>query len=349
MRLTVLALALHATPRLAQPISAGLPVRQLPTTEDRLSKANVQSPSVSTSPSTFLLSDSFDVTSSGAHTFTTKGTNVVLTITVGAELDGPSLTNFLDATHDVMVQSISKFGGASVLPLNILEWDQGQDLQIITKSAQDPSQALTWALTTEVIEGLQRLLGGIHGYHEVSCRVNLATEGKDFLGYVDVRRKKEIRQANLIRSLPIPPSVDDKNISTTPFPVLRLDPNVHIDIHPSFFSRLDIRAVLNILAITKDWAQEHIERVGPHRPIDHGEVWKTLAEGVQIKMSAAPQKRLTYGLVSETIDQLLLWEWDQHEKKGTAKAVEFGILQYGVFKGAGSIKKDRRYRLDVAR
>lgn len=128
-----------------------------------------------------------------------------------------------------------------------------------------------------------------------------------------------------------------------------MNPNVHVDIHPYFFSRLDIIAVINILAVTKDWALENIQRVGPNRSIDHGELWKTLAEGVQIKMSAAPRKSLTYGLVVETVDRLLMWELDQHKKKGTARAVEFGILEFGVVKGAGSIRKDKGRRLDVTK
>ncbi|KAL9040984.1 MAG: hypothetical protein Q9180_001569, partial [Flavoplaca navasiana] len=134
--------------------------------------------------------------------------------------------------------------------------------------------------------------------------------------------------------------------SSLPSP-LRLNPNVHVDIHPSFFSRLDIRAVIDVLVVTKDWALENMERVGPHHAIDHGELWKTLADGVQIKMSAAPQKRLTYGLVVETIDRLLAWELDQHRKRGTARALQFGILEHGVVKGTGSMKKDNRHRLDI--
>ena len=106
--------------------------------------------------------------------------------------------------------------------------------------------------------------------------------------------------------------------------------------------------MIDILVVTKDWALENIESAGPNRPIDHGEVWKTLADGVQIQMSAAPQKRLTYALVMETMDRLLAWELDQYKKRGTARAIQFGILEHGVVKGTGSIKKDNRHRLDVA-
>ncbi|KAI4261673.1 MAG: hypothetical protein L6R42_003126 [Xanthoria sp. 1 TBL-2021] len=344
----LLALTLHATPRLAQPISPGSSVRQIPTSDIIVvPKANVQSPSEISSTDTLLSDVPFDVTRFNGDTYPIKGTDLVLTITFGAKLDGPSLASFLLVTHDVVAERIKSFGGAMGFPTNSFEWDQGGDLEFVAKSSHELGRGLTWAMTREVIEGLQDFLVGAKRFQESSCRVNLATGGKNILGYVDVRRKKETRQPNLVRGLPVPLLMNGKNI-TVPLPV-RMNPNVHVDIHPSFFSRLDIVAVINILAVTKDWALENIQRVGPNRPIDHGELWKTLAEGVQIKMSAAPPMSLTYGLVVDTVDRLLMWELDQHKKKGTARAVQFGILEFGVVKGAGSIKKDNRRRLDVTR
>ncbi|KAL8673243.1 MAG: hypothetical protein Q9168_002319 [Polycauliona sp. 1 TL-2023] len=345
----LLTLSLHASPRLARPIStsAGSSLRQIPTNVLSQPKANLPSPSATSSNGCLSLSDRLDVTPFNAHARTIRSTNVILTITTGAELSGPALASFLGATYDVVVRGVTTFGGASGLPMDILEWDQGRDLEFVAESVRRSTQALTWALTKEVIEELQRFVGGVTGYRETSCRVNLATGGKDLLGYVNVRRRKAIRQTNLVRSLPVPLSINNKNIS---FPSsLGINPNVHVDMHPSFFSRLDIRAVIDVLAVTKDWALENAERVGPNGPIDHGELWRSLADGVQIKMSAAPQKRLTYGLVAETVDRLLIWELDQHKKRGTAKAVEFGILDSGVLKGVGSIEKDKRHQIDIAK
>ncbi|CAO1598888.1 hypothetical protein XANCAGTX0491_002644 [Xanthoria calcicola] len=350
MRLAVLplllALTLHATPRLAQPILPVSSVRQIQRSDISLPKANLQSSSEITLTDTLVSDVPFDVTRSQEDTFPFKDTDLVLTITSGAKLDGPSLANFLHVTHDVVVQRITRFGGAAALPMDSFEWAQGEDLEFVAESSRGSSRGLTWALTREVIERLQDSLVGAKRFQEFSCRVNLATAGNDSLGHIDVRRKKETRHPNLIRSLPVPLLMDGKIISNVPFPV-SMNPNVHVDIHPSFFSRLDIRAVINILAVTKVWALENIERVGPNRRIDHDEVWKTLAEGVQIKMSAVPHKSLTYGLVVETLERLLIWELDQHKKKGTARAVEFGILEFGVLKGTGSIKKDNRRRLAV--
>ncbi|KAL8648229.1 MAG: hypothetical protein Q9226_006080 [Calogaya cf. arnoldii] len=351
MRLAVLppllALTLHATPRLAQPISPGSSARQIPTLGISLPKANVQSPSELSSTDTLSSDVLLDITGFNEHAYPIKGTDLVLAITLGARLDGPSLASFLHVTHDVVVQGIAQFGGAAGLPMNSLERDQGEDLEFVAKSSQESSHGLTWASTKEVIEGLQDILIEAEQFQEASCRVNLAIGGKDFLGYVDVRRKKETRQTILIRNLPSPLLQNSMNISTLPFPV-RLDPNVHVDFHPAFFSRLDMRAVIGLLALTKDWARENVERFGPQRPIDNGQVWKTLSEGVQIKMSAVPHKRLTYGLVVETVDRLMMWEL-QHVKKGTTPAVEFGILEFGVFKGSGSIRKENVRRLGVTR
>ena len=121
-----------------------------------------------------------------------------------------------------------------------------------------------------------------------------------------------------------------------------LDPNVHIEFHPSFFfSRLDIYKVVGLIAIAKDWALDNLEHGSPNRPIEHGEFWKSLAEGVLLKMSAAPGKRLTYGLVVETLDRLMIWEKDQYARRSTARAVDFAVLENGIVKGAGSIRKDR--------
>lgn len=217
MRLAVLplllALTLHATPRLANPISPGSSVRQIPTSDVIIvPKANVQSPSEISSTDTLLSDVPFDVTRFNGETYPIKGTDLVLTITSGAKLDGPSLASFLHVTHDVVAERITRFGGATGFPMNSFEWDQGGDLEFVAKSSRELSRGLTWAMTRKVIEGLQDFLVGAKRFQESSCRVNLATGGKDFLGYVDVRRKKETRQPNLVRSLPVPLLINGKNM-----------------------------------------------------------------------------------------------------------------------------------------
>lgn len=90
---------------------------------------------------------------------------------------------------------------------------------------------------------------------------------------------------------------------------------------------------------------ENIERSGREMTIMHGGFERSLAEGVKISMVQAPGKRLTYGLVLETVDKLFIWE--MFVSRG--KAVEFGILEQGALKGVGSIKKAFMNSVDAAR
>lgn len=91
----------------------------------------------------------------------------------------------------------------------------------------------------------------------------------------------------------------------------------------------------NVLAVTRDWLLENIEGSGRQTSVIHGGFDKSLAEGVQISMIQAPGKSLTYGLALDTVERLMIWEMFI----GRGKAVDFGILENGVLKGAGSIKK----------
>ncbi|KAL8853803.1 MAG: hypothetical protein Q9221_001446 [Calogaya cf. arnoldii] len=209
---SLLALTLHATPRLARPISPGSSARQIPTLGISLPKANVQSSSELSSSDTLSSDVPLDITGFNEHAYPIKGTDLVLAVTLGARLDGPSLAGFLNATHDVVAQGIAQFGGAAGLPMNAFERDQGKDLEFVAKSSQELSHGLTWASTKEVIEGLQGFLIEAEQFQEASCRVNLATGGKDFLGYVDVRRKRETRQAILVRNLPGPLPQNNMNM-----------------------------------------------------------------------------------------------------------------------------------------
>lgn len=119
---------------------------------------------------------------------------------------------------------------------------------------------------------------------------------------------------------------------------------MHIDIRP-LWQRLDLIAVRNVLVITKDWAEEAIERGRAQWAIEHHGLERTLFEGVEIRMVEAPGKDLTYHLVNETVTRLLAWEMT----RGKGRAVEFGILKQAVLKGAGSIRKGKIRSLDVVR
>ena len=107
----------------------------------------------------------------------------------------------------------------------------------------------------------------------------------------------------------------------------------------------------NILVVTEAWAAENIERAFPAQRIDYPRIERSLNEGVQITITQAPGKRLTYGLVLETVRRLLAWEMGitQGGAKQFGKAVEFGILEQGTLKAAGSIKKERIRGVDVTR
>ncbi|KAL9637903.1 MAG: hypothetical protein Q9204_001693 [Flavoplaca sp. TL-2023a] len=343
MRLTLLlqllTLTLHSTSGLAQPIPALANAGQIPTFDIRLPKANTISLSGTSSTNALPTDIPVHVNGFNGYTYPIHGTRFAPTITPGAQFDERSLVRFLHVIYDVMLQKIVRKGVTGCVLRNLFEWDHGEDLNLVAQSSWPSNQGLIWASTKKFLGGLADFFAGANGHREAGCCVNLANQT------LSGRRKQETPQTKVVRSLPLPLLMNGKNLSL-PSP-LRLNPNVHVDIHASFFSRLDIRAVIDILVVTKDWALENTERVGPHHTIDHGEVWKTLADGVQIKMSAAPQKRLTYGLVVETIDRLLAWELDQHKKKGTARALQFGILEHGVVKGTGSIKKDNRHRLDI--
>lgn len=125
---------------------------------------------------------------------------------------------------------------------------------------------------------------------------------------------------------------------------LGIDENVHIDLRPSW-RRLDFIAVRNVLVITQDWAEENIERGWAGRYLPYPRIEKTLGEGVELTMVQTPGKHLTYGLVLEAVKRLLEWE----TTVGKGKAVQFGILDHGIVKGAGSIRKAKIRSLDSAR
>lgn len=215
----VFATTLHAIPRLAQPIVSA---KEIPTSEISLhSDNNVPRDNnlrSSSSPSDILfsrtlLSDShFNVTGLNDYVYPVPQTDLILTITLGARLDGSSLAVFLDATEDVLVQAISRLGKDTGSPKNIFEFDLGEDLEFVAESLPALSQRLTWTFTKDTIAGLQQFLIQDKRYREASCRVNRASGDKAYLGSVDLRKRTTPPRTNLVRSLPHSPSSKKENM-----------------------------------------------------------------------------------------------------------------------------------------
>ncbi|KAL8737590.1 MAG: hypothetical protein Q9181_001532 [Wetmoreana brouardii] len=347
----VLAVALHAIPRLAHPLSSDVLAVSLgngPRTDITIfpvPRSNVQlSPPTTSQSSNTTSSFPTPLRSWKKYVFPIEGAGLALTIKLAAPLDKVHLAAFLAVTKDHVDRQRRRFGPNEGLPSGLFEYDLGEDIEISVDSPPSLTHHMTWRILEDVIHGLQEFLVGMKNYREASCCVFAADPAGLFLGYVDVRKRSQPRQANIARSLPALVSTDD---NSNPSALLRrLDQNVHVDIRPQW-SRLDIRAVRNVLVVSEDWAREGAERFSPDQRIPNDRYEYTLFEGVQIRMIAAPSKRLTYHLALETIERLLTWEMTV--SKG--KAVEFGILEQGVLKGAGSIKKDARRKgvgVDVA-
>ncbi|KAL8699048.1 MAG: hypothetical protein Q9201_006222 [Fulgogasparrea decipioides] len=339
----VLAIAFHAIPRLAHPLSdvssdngPRSDISTLP-----IPRSNVQlQPSATTQSSNTTSRFPPPLRSWKKYVFPIEGTGLALTISLGALLDKVRLAAFLAVTKDYVNGQRRRFGPNQGLPSGLFEYDLGDDIEISADSPASLTRHITWRILEDVIHGLQGFLVGMKNYREASCRVYAADPAGVFLGYVHVRKRSEPRQANIARSLPaLVPADDDASPSAL---LRRFDQNIHVDIRPQW-SRLDIRAVRNVLVVAEDWAREGAERFSPYQSIPNDRYEYTLFEGVQIRLIAAPSKRLSYHLALETFERLLTWEMAL--SKG--KAVEFGILEQGVLKGAGSIKKDTRRRVDV--
>ncbi|KAL8813233.1 MAG: hypothetical protein Q9223_001742 [Gallowayella weberi] len=212
MRLTaslsvVLAITLHAIPLLAQPLAA----KKIPTSGVSLPRVNdLQSSSLSTkSP----LSDSrFIVKGFNEYIYPLEHTNIVLTIKFGASLNRDPLSLFLDLTEDVVAEAIVNFGGETNLPMNLIEWDFGENLSLVAASSQSLHHRLTWSVTEDAITGLQHFLVDQKRYRAASGRVGSADGDKALLGYVDVRRRSRPPHAEAVRSLPILPLRGNRNL-----------------------------------------------------------------------------------------------------------------------------------------
>ncbi|KAL8681731.1 MAG: hypothetical protein Q9186_002178 [Xanthomendoza sp. 1 TL-2023] len=213
MRLTaslplILATSLHAVTLLAQPVSA----RE--TATSNISPLGVDGLQSSSSLSTRspLSNPPFNVKGFNRYIYPVENTNIVLKIKLGPRLDHGSLAFLLDTTQDVVVRAISRFGGDTGLPMNLFEWDNGEDSEFVAESSQALNHRLTWAVTKDAITGLQQFLVDQRRYRAASCRVNRADGDKAFLGYVDVRRRRTPRRTEAVRSLPNLPLSNDKNL-----------------------------------------------------------------------------------------------------------------------------------------
>ncbi|KAL8762144.1 MAG: hypothetical protein Q9184_001800 [Pyrenodesmia sp. 2 TL-2023] len=345
----VLAVALHAIPRLASPLIPDASSEDGPTTlisAHSRPRSNVQISSLDTHLTVASTKDApVNVTSSKKHIFPVPDTDVVLTISLGKRLDIEPLASLVALAEDLVIRQVGRDGADTVLPMGMFEWDLGEGLEILAENSVTLEHQMTWVILMDAIKGLQEFLDGLENYREAACQVSLAGSVRTSVGYINLRIKPTSSEINVRRSLPTIPVVDHhRNISA---PSLDIDDNIHIDLRPSW-RRLDFIAVRNVLVITQDWAEENIERGWPGRYLQYPRFERSLGEGVELNMAQAPGKHLTYGLVLETVKRLLEWETTVG-KGGKGKAVEFGILDHGIVKGAGSIRKEKIKRLESAR
>ncbi|KAL8949126.1 MAG: hypothetical protein Q9222_004737 [Ikaeria aurantiellina] len=344
--LLVLAIAIHAVPHLARQLSSSssssLTAPLSDVKSSLLSTSTSQVPIVSDTPQSFANNHQAQSQFAGLrkYIYPVPDTNIVLTLKLGERLDRITLASFLAVTKDFVERRIEQYGPDAALPQGLFHWDLGEELEINADSPPELDRPMTWTLLKDAITGLQEFLIGLKNYRAAACRVNFAGPGGAFLGYLDVRRRRQVAHTNAIRDL-ILPSLNATSISDSS---VGIDTRVQVDIRPQR-QRLDIHAVWEVLVVSQDWAQEKIERTHPDQYIDHNYFDRTMGEGVMLTMVAAPGKHLTYGLVLEALGRLMKWEIDERN----ARAVEFGIVSSGILKGAGSIKKDNRKRLDSAK
>ncbi|KAL8937230.1 MAG: hypothetical protein Q9211_003787 [Gyalolechia sp. 1 TL-2023] len=329
-----LTLSLHASPRLAFPLSSATYPEKVPTT-DISPHALPRSIEHTTSTDSLLprvtpphaLSNTIGLKT---HIFPVQGSNVVLIISLGNRVTRVALPSLLERAKDHVEKQIARYGPNGVLPSGRFQLDVGERLEIDASTSPALIAPMTWSILRDVIEGLQEFLVGPRN-REASCRVMIGDALGLFTGNVNLRTRVAAPKTPVARDFPTLPVGNDSKLIA---PSLHVGEEVQIDLRPQR-QRLDYQAVRNVLAITRDWAMENIERLGRASPIEHRGFERSLAEGVRIYMVQAPGKTLTYGLVLDTVERLMFWE--MFVSRG--KAVEFGILEHGVLKGVGSIKK----------
>ncbi|KAI4172956.1 MAG: hypothetical protein LQ343_003243 [Gyalolechia ehrenbergii] len=341
----LLALSLHAIPRLAFPLSSGAYPEKVPTTDistHALSGSKEQTTSTDT-PLTSLTTPNapYNITGPREYIFRVQDSDVVLIIRLGKPVEKGALASFLEVAKDHVEQQAAGYGPNQLLPSGMFEWDLGERLEIDAKTSPALIAPMTWSIFVDAIGGLREFLVGLKSGREAACRVMIGDAFGLFAGYVELRTRVPAPKAHIARDVPILPVVNDPKLIAPP---LHIGEDVQIDLRPQR-QRLEYQAVRNVLAVTRDWVMENIERSGREMTIMHGGFERSLAEGVKISMVQAPGKRLTYGLVLETVDKLFIWE--MFVSRG--KAVEFGILEQGALKGVGSIKKAFMNSVDAAR
>lgn len=205
----VLAVALHAIPRLASPLIPGASSENGPITVTNAyprPRYNVQISSLDTHLTVASTTDApVRVTSSKEHVFPVQDTNVVLAINLGKRLDIEPLASFLVHAEDLVTSQIENHGADTVLTMGRFEWDLGEELEIIAGSSVTLDHQMTWVMLMNAVKGLQDFLVGLKNYREAACQVSLAGSVRTSVGYIDLRIKPTSSGINVRRSLPIIP------------------------------------------------------------------------------------------------------------------------------------------------
>ncbi|KAL8897939.1 MAG: hypothetical protein Q9207_006954 [Kuettlingeria erythrocarpa] len=208
----ILSVALHAIPRLAAPLLLSASAEEGPNTDISANsppRSNGQILPLDTHLATFSTSNGpINVNSSRKHVFPVQDTNVVLTISLGKQLDRQPLTNFLALAYDLVTRQVERHGADTVLPLGMFEWNLGEELEIFAESSLTMDRQMTWVILLDAIEGLQDFLIGLRYYREAACQVSLAGAMRTFVGYIDLRAKPSSSRIHVARSLPAIPIGD---------------------------------------------------------------------------------------------------------------------------------------------
>lgn len=208
----VLAVALHAIPRLASPLIPDASSEDGPTTlisAHSEPRSNAQISSLDTHLTVPPTTDApVNVTSSKKHIFPVQDTDVVLTISLGKRLDIEPLASFLALAQDLVTGRVERDGADTVLPMGMFEWDLGEGLEIFAESSVDLGHQMTWVILMDAIKGLRDFLVGLKNYREAACQVSLAGTVRTSVGYIDLRTKPTSSEINVRRSFPTIPVVD---------------------------------------------------------------------------------------------------------------------------------------------
>ena len=186
----VLAISLHAIPRLAFPLSGSACPEEVQIT-DISTYTGPRSEVHTTSPDTHLSSIStanvqYRVTGLKKHTFRVKDSDVVLSLSLGKPLDRASLIKFLEVAEDHVVGQVAKSGSNTTLPTRTFKWDTGEALAIFAESSLDSPSQMTWSILRDAIRGLQEFSITSTNYCEATCHIYLGNPTGPFAGVINL-------------------------------------------------------------------------------------------------------------------------------------------------------------------